>query len=78
MEPEGSLPQSQMPVPILSQINPVHGPPPSPQSHFLKISSLDTVTSDPDLYTLLTFEVPKYQSRSKAQVSRPVLAVWSC
>jgi hypothetical protein len=35
MEPEGSLPHSQVPVicPILSQLDPIH----TPTSHFLKI-----------------------------------------
>ena len=34
MEPEGSLPHSQVPtLPILSQLDPVH----TPTSHFLKI-----------------------------------------
>jgi len=40
MEPGGSLPHSQVPppVPILSQIDPVHAPPPPhPQSHYLKL-----------------------------------------
>jgi len=33
MEPKGSLPHSQVPVPTLSQLNPVH----TPTSYFLKI-----------------------------------------
>jgi len=33
MEPESSLPHSQVPVPILSQLDPVH----TPTSKFLKI-----------------------------------------
>ena len=33
MEPEGSLPHSQVPVPILRQLDPVH----TPTSYFLKI-----------------------------------------
>jgi len=34
MEPEGSLPHSQVPAPFLSQLDPVHTP---TTSHFVKI-----------------------------------------
>jgi hypothetical protein len=39
MEPEGSLPYKQEPVPILSQIDPVHAPHPTSRRCILILSS---------------------------------------
>jgi hypothetical protein len=49
-----------LPVPVLSQLDPVH----THTSHFLKIhlNSLAAATSEPALYRLVTFQVPNIMS----------------